>query len=175
MTGFIMKLFTYISILIWLGLPANIPKNYLKTIDKEIQLLFDVSSFEKIPVVPEPDVLAKMTKGFNPEGLYRIAKDNSDLGYFYYAKAPSKTDEFDFVVIFDDDFIIKKIRILAYREDYGGEISSKRWLRQFDGLQTGTSVDYGKEVRGISGATISARSMTVAVNELLSNLTLIQQ
>jgi hypothetical protein len=97
------------------------------------------------------------------------------IGYFYYGKAPSKADEFDYIVIFDDELIIKKIKILAYREDQGGEIGSKRWLKQFNNLSQNDRVEYGKDIRGISGATISARSMTITVNKLLQCLMIIQE
>ena len=165
-----MKILTYISILFWMVLSINIPENYLKKIDKEVHALFDISTYEKVPVELDESVISKMSHSFDPAGFYRIVKDDVGLGYFYFGKAPSKADEFDYVVIFDQDLIIKKIKILAYREDYGGEISSKRWLRQFDGLQRGKPVKYEEDIKGISGATISARSMTQAVNELLQNL-----
>ena len=55
------------------------------------------------------------------------------LGYAFIDKAPSKTDEFDYLVLFDENLIIKKAKVLMYREDYGGEIGSRRWLKQFIG------------------------------------------
>jgi Na+-translocating ferredoxin:NAD+ oxidoreductase RnfG subunit len=169
-----MKALVYISVLFWLSAVNSIPKNYQKKIDKEIHAIFEIASYNKIPVELDQEILGKMTKSFNAEGFFKIIKEEVELGYFYFGHAPSKADEFDYVVIFDQNLIIKKIKILAYREDYGGEISSKRWLRQFDGIQTGTALQYGKDIKGISGATISARSMTAAVNELLSNIALIE-
>ena len=83
-------------------------------------------------------------------------------------------DDFDYVVIFDRGLIVKKIKILAYREDYGGEITSKRWLRQFAGLTGVDEIKYGTDIKAISGATISAVSMTDAVNDLLKNVAYIQ-
>lgn len=85
-----------------------------------------------------------------------------------------KTDDFDFVVIFDKQFIIKKIKVLAYREDYGMEIGSKRWLNQFNDLKKGDQVEYQKDIKAISGATLSARSMTKAINNLLKSLKVLQ-
>ncbi len=165
-----MKLLTYILALICLSSFIDIPKNYLKKIDKEILTIFDITSYDKVPVEINVEVLDQMSGNFRPDGLFKISKEETELGYFYFGKAPSKADEFDFVVIFDREMIIKKIKILAYREDYGGEISSKRWLRQFDGLNTKTVLKFGSDIKGISGATISARSMTYAVNDLLANL-----
>lgn len=165
-----MKLLTYILTVTFLIYSSGIPKNHIKKIDKEVFSIFDIEAYEKQTVTIPKERLDQMTADFDPTGFFKIIKDDTHLGYFYFGKAPSKADEFDFVVIFDQEMIIKKIKILAYREDYGGEISSKRWLRQFDGLATGNSITFGTEIIGISGATISARSMTKAVNDLLDNL-----
>lgn len=165
-----MKLFLYISLFFILHTTAEIPKNYMKKIDKEVFTVFDIKAYEKIPVQIDQEVLDQMSKDFDPESFYQIRIDENHLGYFYFGKAPSKADEFDYVVIFDEALIIKKIKILAYREDYGGEISSKRWLRQFDGSDRSTSLKYGDDIIGISGATISAVSMCKEVNDLLKDL-----
>lgn len=149
---------------------TEIPKNYLKKIDKEVLNTFEITSYKKEKVLLGQDVLDKLTDDFDPESLFKLISEDRHLGYFYFGKAPSKADEFDFVILLDPEMVIKKIKILAYREDYGGEISSKRWLRQFDGASTKSSLEYGSDIIGISGATISARSMTVAVNSVLLNI-----
>lgn len=165
-----MKLLIYILTLNCLISISGIPKNYLKKIDKEVYSIFDIGTYEKEPVTIPQEELNQMTSDFDQNGLFKIVQGEEHLGYFYFGSAQSKADDFDFVVIFDRELIIMKIKILAYREDYGGEITSKRWLRQFNGLTTSNSIEYGTEVIGISGATISARAMTIAVNDLLSNL-----
>ena len=65
--------------------------------------------------------------------------------------------------------------MLIYREDYGGEIGSKRWLRQFIGKTSKDKLKYQKDIMAISGATISASSMTIAVNAFLQNLAILHQ
>jgi len=170
-----MKLLTYILAIVCLGFFSDIPKNYLKKIDKEVYSIFEIGSYHKEKVVLGQEVIAQLTDDFDPETFFKISDQDQHLGYFYFGKALSKADEFDFVIIFDQDMIIKKIKILAYREDYGGEISSKRWLRQFDGASADSSLKYGSDVIGISGATISARSMTNAVNSILLNLSKLPQ
>lgn len=152
----------------------SIPDNYLKKINKEVLSVFEIEAFERESVTIDSAVLSKMDASFTADNFIKILKDEKHLGFFYFGKAPSKADEFDFVVIFDDQLIIKKIKILAYREDYGGEISSKRWLRQFNGLSESDELKYGKDIKGISGATISAKAMTKAVNDLLKNLSKLQ-
>ena len=103
--------------------------------------------------------------------LYSVhSKDHMLLGYAFLGYAPSKTDTFDYLVVFDSEFIIKNMKVLVYREDYGGEIGSKRWLRQFVGKNPEARFDYGQNIAAISGATISVQSMTRAVNTLLADI-----
>ncbi|MBL4724419.1 MAG: FMN-binding protein, partial [Lutibacter sp.] len=66
--------------------------------------------------------------------------------------------------------IVSKIKILVYREDHGGEIGSKRWLKQFIGKTSSNNLKYQKNIAAISGATISAKSMTHEVNKLLKTI-----
>ena len=71
--------------------------------------------------------------------------------------------------------IIKKVNVLVYREDYGGEIGSNRWLKQFVGKARSTELAVGKNIAAISGATISVYSMTNAVNQLLNEMNKFEQ
>ena len=66
---------------------------------------------------------------------------------------------FDYIILFDSDLTIVKMAVVDYPGDYGYEITSKGWLKQFIGYN-GTTLRYGKEVDAISGATISANSLT---------------
>lgn len=170
-----MRVFAYILAFLCLSSFLDIPKNIQKKIDKEIFNLFEIDSYEKELVVIDEAIIQQMSVDFDAQAFFKIVNQESHLGYFYLGTAPSKADVFDYMVIFDKDLIIKKIKILAYREDWGGEITSKRWLRQFKGSDPATSLKYGSDVMGISGATISARSMTNAVNDLLHNLKNLQE
>ena len=78
-------------------------------------------------------------------------------------------------MILDNELIIKASKILAYREDYGGEIGSKRWLRQLIGKTSDDELIYGDNIAAISGATISVRSMTNAINNLLLSIKSLQE
>ena len=82
---------------------------------------------------------------------------------------------FDYLILLDTDLIIKKAKVLVYREDYGGEIGSRRWLKQFIGKSSSENLKYEKEIIAISGATISARAMTVAINTFLKNTTILKE
>ena len=59
---------------------------------------------------------------------------------------------------------------MVYREDYGGEISSNRWLSQFKDTTLGEKFMYGDNISAISGATICVKSMTHSINYVYSQL-----
>ena len=107
--------------------------------------------------------------------FYKIFDSDLLLGFAFIGTAPSKTDTFEYLVVFDLSLIIKKVNVLVYREDYGGEIGSNRWLKQFVGKARTTELVVGKNIAAISGATISVYSMTNAVNQLLYEINQLDQ
>lgn len=165
---------TLVLTLMFIQISIGIPKNMQKKIDNEILSVFNIESFLAKPIIIDNDMIENLLVPFDDDNFYKIEQSEELIGYYYFGKALGKTDEFDFVVIFDKQFVIKKIKVLAYREDYGMEIGSKRWLKQFKELTMGDFVKFQKDIKSISGATISARSMTKAVNDLLQSLTILQ-
>ena len=82
---------------------------------------------------------------------------------------------YDYLIILDENLKIKKSKILVYREDYGGEIASKRWLKQFIGKSWLDSFLYSKEISAISGATISVKSMIKAVEDFMISIKILDE
>lgn len=120
-------------------------------------------------------------------GLYGISSELGDIGiaghlellravsagdtaYIYVSQARSKVDDFDFLVVYSSELKIQTVKVLQYRENYGGEISSKRFLRQFLGLSGSSEMKYGKDINGISGATISVRAITAGIKRMSQNM-----
>ncbi len=156
-------------------LSFQLPKNLQKKVTKEIKTAFDVEELLLVSVQISDALNSQLKTKISDKNFYKIVSDKNLLGYAFIDKAPSKVDEFDYLVLFDKDLIIKKAKVLIYREDYGGEIGSKRWLRQFIGKTTHDKLIYKKDIIAISGATISANSMTVAINNLLKTIRILHQ
>jgi hypothetical protein len=76
-------------------------------------------------------------------------------------------EQFFFLTAFDKQKNIKKVRVLEYTSDHGYQIANKGWLKQFEKAQIFT---VGKNIDGISGATISVKSITKGVNEQIDIL-----
>ena len=169
------KLFLVLSIVSISVHALQLPKNIQKKVEKEVKSAFEVEEFTMTPIKISKEVNVKLLTKITKNNLLKIVQNDVVIGYLFADKAPSKTDQFDYLVLFDKDLIIKKSKVLIYREDYGGEISSKRWLRQFEGKTSNDQLKYEKDIIAISGATISARSMTVAVNNLLKTIKVLQE
>lgn len=148
------------------NLSNNESKYILKQIKKEISSVFLLDMFE----IEKKSIEIPSSLFFRESTFYKIVSSNKNIGYAIVAKAPSKTDIFDYLILTDEDFQIKKARILIYREDYGGEIASKRWLSQFIKHSKDESYVYGDNISVISGATISVHSLTSSINYLFDFL-----
>ena len=92
-------------------------------------------------------------------GATRLYKIN-DLGYLAFDQAPSKFHKFEYYIIFDTKGEILKVEVLNYNENYGAEICNKRWLKQFNQINTSSFFEYNTTVDGISGATLSVQSIS---------------
>lgn len=136
-----------------------------KKADREIKKVFSIEKYELSKAVDHK------IEDFLTRRLLKISNYSNKIGYAYFGTAPSQTKYFDYLVLFDQNLIIKSIKILVYRENYGGEIESKNWLSQFLGKSIVDRFIYRKNIAAISGATISVNSLTEAVNDILSYLT----
>ena len=122
-------------------------KKYKTIIHKSITEIFNSSTY-----------ITEELEAFE-EAFYAIKESEKIVGYFVVAKAPSKFHQFDYYIIFNAKTDILKIEILQYRENYGAEICSKRWLKKFNHISTSNYAKYNREIDGISGATISVNSL----------------
>ena len=150
--------FFYILVFISFQLTAQSPR-LLKKAAKLIEKTYSVDDLQ----LEYKEFQSKTVVG----NFYKIFNSGQLLGFAFIGTAPSKTDTFEYLVVFDQNLIIKKVNVLVYREDYGGEIGSNRWLKQFVGKERSAELAVGKNIAAISGATISVYSMTNAVNQLL--------
>ncbi len=125
-----------------------------------VQTTFEVDDFE----------LQLLSLDLGEESLFKVQFEAKVLGYAYLGKAPSMKDVFDYVVLFNPDLSVKKAKVLIYRENHGRQIGSQRWLKQFIGKTLDEPLEYGTDIDAISGATISAKSMTKAVHQVLGKM-----
>ncbi|MBT8234558.1 MAG: FMN-binding protein [Bacteroidia bacterium] len=145
-----------------------------KKIHREIEKTFDISQYKleplDIPIKLNSELPLSMQKGFR-----KIISSEDLFGYVFVGSAPSKTAKFDYLVLFDTKIQVVHTKVLIYREEYGGEIGSKRWLRQFHGMDGTNRVLANTNIDAISGATISVRSMTRAMDNLFQSVGMLKK
>ena len=95
---------------------------------------------------------------FNKALGCRVGGCSADGG----SKSGDNQDPYYFATIYNLDFSIKKISVLEYFSEYGVEITSKRWLKQFSNKIV-CDMDMEESLDGISGATISVNSLFAEV------------
>jgi hypothetical protein len=159
----------------FLGFKAEkIPPKLKEKLDNAVLITFEVEDFTLELIAVDPKLNQKTPSELGGDNLFKVIGNGSTLGYAYLGEAPSMKDVFDYVVLFNPDLSIKKSKILIYREDHGRQVGSQRWLKQFIGRKSGESLAYGQDIDGISGATISAKSMTLAVSNILESMQVLQ-
>ncbi len=169
------KIISLVILVAWGFSSFGLPKYLEKKVGKEIERVFGSENIELKTISLSKDVLKQLPASFNEDNFFKLKQGNAALGYIYVGNAPSKTATFDYLVVFDADLKVIHSKVLVYREEYGGEIGSKRWLRQFNGKSSADRVDHTTNIDGISGATISVRSMTTAMDNLFQSLAILQK
>jgi Na+-translocating ferredoxin:NAD+ oxidoreductase RnfG subunit len=160
----------FLLLIAFVGFGFGLSAKLQKKVDKVIKSTFEVETFSFNAITISPEVTKDLPSEFGIDNLFKIESSDKFLGYAYVAKAPSKTAQYDYLVLLNTDLSVAKAKVLIYREEYGGEIGSKRWLRQFIGKTKDDEFRYGDNIDAIAGATISVRSMTNAMNDLMQSL-----
>jgi Na+-translocating ferredoxin:NAD+ oxidoreductase RnfG subunit len=164
-------LFSILSLVVTFMLVSfEIPKNLQKKVAKEIKKTYNVEEYTLTNIKISEKINSSLAIKINDDNFYKITSNKIVLGYVFLDRAPSKTAEFDYLILLDASGTIKKSNVLIYREEYGGEIGSTRWLRQFIGKTIQDNLEYKNNIDAISGATISVRSMINATNNVLKTI-----
>ena len=102
--------------------------------------------------------------------VLRISRGDSLLGFALVRDVKGKDLPITFLVAVETAGKVRDVDVLMYREPYGGEVAYEHWRRQFRGATAADPLRVGREVRGISGATISVHAVTLGVRAALDSL-----
>ena len=103
--------------------------------------------------------------------VLRISKAGALLGFAQVRNVKGKDQPITFLVAIDPANALKDVDVLVYREPYGGEVAYEPWRKQFRGKTAAAPLVVGKDIRNVSGATISSHSVTLGVRKALADLT----
>lgn len=148
----------------------DLSKAGVKKMDKTLAKLWPENVVTKKALNLSAEAKNKLSFKLSDNTLYQILKDNELVAHAYLSKGFGKMNEFDYMVVFNKDLSILKVRVLVYREGQGGEIGSTRWLKQFVGKSDPKNMKFGYDIQNISGATLSARSLTEDVKKVTKRM-----
>jgi hypothetical protein len=90
------------------------------------------------------------------------------VGYGFPDEVKGKTQLITYLVGVGPDGCVKDVDVLVYRESYGGEITYETFRKQFRQKSSSDNLRAGKNIKNISGATISVRAITDGVRRILA-------
>lgn len=94
------------------------------------------------------------------------------LGTLFIDKVYGKHEFITYAVALDAGGGVRGIEIMDYRESYGDQIRLPKWRAQFAGKRSGQALRIDKEIKNISGATLSCVHITEGVRRLLATYAL---
>lgn len=146
-----------------------------KKINKEIEKLWGIEQ----AIIKEILIPDSITRENYIQGKYFLVTDKmnvSQINYIYIGRVNScrsggcsiptdsnenyESEYFDYFILFDSAFSVQVVRIFNYAATHGHEVSAKGWLNQFTGYNGSDTLQVGKNVDAISGATISVYGIT---------------
>lgn len=92
----------------------------------------------------------------------------SSGGWFIVDNVVGKHEFIDFAVALTSRGSVKRVEVLTYRESYGSEVRHPKWMAQFRGKTTGSTLRIDRDIKNISGATLSSVHITEGVKRLLN-------
>jgi Regulator of nitric oxide reductase transcription len=101
--------------------------------------------------------------------VLRISGPDSLLGFAQVRNVKGKDQPITFLVAVDPAGRLRDVDILVYREPYGGEVAYEAWRRQFRGKGADAPLVVGRDIQGISGATISVNAVTAGVRRTVAD------
>ncbi len=72
---------------------------------------------------------------------------------------------FDYFILFDTIATVRLVKVFNYEATHGQEITARGWLKQFSGYSASKSLEVGKNIDAISGATVSVYAITLDVQD----------
>jgi len=130
----------------------------LENIKKKLggSLIYEQEGSESAPV-----------ESSNTVDFYFGVKDGKRIGVAIHDVEPGRWGPVEFMTAMDIKGTVKAVRVLSYQEQRGQPIARLSFLNQFRGKSSTSVLTVGKDIIGVSGATISSRAATFTVKKAI--------
>jgi Na+-translocating ferredoxin:NAD+ oxidoreductase RnfG subunit len=121
-----------------------------------------------VALAPDAGVLAMpgAPAGWSPK-IWQARAGERNLGWLLVDQVIGKSELITYAVALDAGGAVSSVEILDYRESHGGEIRLAGWRKQFTGKTAADPLELNRDIKNISGATLSCRHVTEGVQRLL--------
>ena len=159
---------------IMLMTPAAHATQYMTIADAQRQAFPNATSFVAAHIAFQAsDIAAIQQRTGQPprsrgEQVWKAVAGNQVIGYVYLDYVIGKHLVIDYSVAVEPGGRVRRVDILEYRESYGGEVRGASWLQQFVGKTGANQIELEKDIRNISGATLSSRHIAEGVKKVLA-------
>ena len=109
----------------------------------------------------------KKAAGVAPLSRQVKAWRSANGGWLIIDQVVGKHEFITFAVAITAAGAVRGVEIMDYRESYGDEIRLPKWRAQFTGKRANAEMRLDKDIKNISGATLSCRHITDGVKRLL--------
>ena len=150
------------------GLTQKVWAKTYMTVDQAKTVIWGDTPLEKIEVTLTKAQMKSIKK------ISKVRVRNAELnvwktpdgGWFILDQVIGKHENIDLTVGLDNQGRVTAIELIEYRESYGYEIENPKWISQFFGISAPTVLKLGRDIKNISGATLSCRHVTDGINRL---------
>ncbi len=142
-------------------------KKYL-TIEQAQQLLFKQTKLTPVAIQLTKAQAKSIAKASDIRVRNRKinAWKSADNDWFIVDQVIGKHENIDLAVAIDNRGKVIGLEVLTYRETYGHQIMNPKWRAQFHGRDSSEFLKLDKQIKNISGATLSCRHVTDGINRL---------
>jgi Na+-translocating ferredoxin:NAD+ oxidoreductase RnfG subunit len=112
--------------------------------------------------------LSGVRQRWKKQAVWRAEKQGVLQGWFIVDEVVGKHEFITYAVAIGTDGKLRGIEVLVYRETHGYQIREPQWRSQFQGKSLADPLKLDKDIRNISGATLSCRNVTDGVKRLLA-------
>ena len=156
---------------------TGVQARHLEDLDKALQKIFKgATAFERFEFeltekqIAEVERTADLSFGTSHSlrvVVFRAVKDGSTVGYAFEDTVIGKWGPIHYLLALNTDGSVKEALVLDYDEIRGKPVAKRRFLRQYEGKGLQDPLRLRRDIDGVTGATISSRSMTDGIRKLL--------
>lgn len=109
----------------------------------------------------------KFDPELDKEFIFYVGWDDGEIvGFAAEDRVKGKWGIIHYIIVFNTNGSIRDIAVLEYSEKRGRPVAKEGFRKQFRGMTINDRIRLKKDIRGVSGATISSTGMTNGVRKM---------